>query len=275
MPPRETQRSPLLSRLRHPGVYFALGVAGLAMVVLGVGALVAPRSPSTARSSTENPNGPDALYERGLTALQSGETTEAVEILERAAAAGSTTATAELERIQGSARTGGSSGGKDGAGSSKSSGESASDDDPTPPRDDSAFLEPVDDIEILLPRGFAGYQSSTLDSDKASAELPLEPRDPAIAAKARRAVVAVFDKGTAKSAEKFVSDSSKGYPKDRSTATVNLVSGRFGTDGGAVANLSFARGRFAFDVTIAASRVDPKELRDLALRIARAIPASK
>jgi len=90
---------------------------------------------------------------------------------------------------------------------------------------------------------------------------------------ASRIVMVVNDMGSVKAADDFIVNTSKKvYSKDGQAVTVDGAEGYFGTDGAALASVSFTRGRFVFEVLVTTSGQAPKNLKDIAMNAAAAYP---
>ncbi len=86
---------------------------------------------------------------------------------------------------------------------------------------------------------------------------------------------AVHDLKTTAGAKSFVTKTSKkSFPKNPGTVTVHGTKGYFGTDGTRFATVSFARGRYAFEVLVTVNGVAPKTIKAAAIKAANAFPES-
>jgi hypothetical protein len=228
--------------------------AAIAVVIFVGAAVSATRTPTPARSGPLKIVAPgDYEYKQALTALASGETTKAIDLLTKSAAAGNIGAKAKLEDIKRAAVTPPA---------------------PAKPITEDALRTRVADIASLLPTSVPGFTIGRAETDTLAASLSLGPRgqNPV---KVRLALMTVFDKETEASAKAFVSDISKAYPKDLRNVTVGDYAGRFGTDGSHLASAVFSRGRYAFEVVMTASEGAPSALLPATLEVAGAFPAAR
>lgn len=141
------------------------------------------------------------------------------------------------------------------------------------------FDKPVADILVLLPSSFRTWSRGEALSKDKSAVVTFEPR-PTDAEYGRvvRAAVYANDAGGSAAATKMAVDIHKRvYPKNRATVTVGVVKdAKFGTDGKHLAAVSFARGRYAFEIILTSPPgVDLGKLKNLAVEVASSVPASK
>jgi hypothetical protein len=241
-----------LARSRRLRVALRIGVtaAALALVIVVVGAL------TTANRSGPTPGSmPNAVttagqrdYTAGLAALAAGDTTTSVALLTKAASAGHAGARAKLDEI------------------AKDTGTTT----PTP----GTYESKVADLASLLPTRVAGYTSQLIETSTVSAILPLQPDRTGPANSVSLVAVTVLDKGTVSSAEAYVTGFPRAYPKDQQAVTVGVQTARFGTDGSHLAAIAFSRGRYAFEVVVTSSKGAPVGLKDIAAKVAAALPAA-
>jgi hypothetical protein len=249
-----------LARSRRMRIALRIGVTAvlLAVVIVVVGAL------TTAKPSGPTPGDLPRIvapagqqdYNAGLAALAAGDTTQAVALLKRAAAAGNGAARAKLDEI---AKAGGTS--------------TTTPSPPATPTPD-AYGSKVADLASLLPAGVAGYTSQLVETSTASAILPLQPDKTGPITTVSLVVVTVFDRGTVSSAKAYVAGFPRAYPKDPQTVKVGVQSARFGTDGSHLAAVAFSRGRYAFEVVVTSSKGVPASLKDTVVKVATALPAA-
>lgn len=246
-----------LARSRRLKTALRIGgmAVALAAVIVVAGALTTARrgespSPAAEATSTTAPAG-SADLAAGLQALAAGDTTAAVDLLTKAAAAGNTQARAKLDEIR-----------KPSAPATRA------------PAPADAYTRATSDLASLLPTSVAGYTGQQVETSTLSAILPLEPDRAGPVGSVSLAVITVFDKGTPAKAQAFVSSSVRAYPRSGATVRVGMLSGRFGTDGSHLAALTLSRGRYAFEVVLTSAKGAPSGLKDWTIRTARAIPAT-
>lgn len=251
MPASPTRKRHVLPpRARTVVRVLVTGVA-LALVVLIVGVLAnlaQPQSPKPSTGITFAPG--EADYRAGLEALASGDTTKAVELLGKAAAAGNTAAQAKLDRVRPST--------------------------PTAPSvvASSAFDAPASDLATFLPDAVTGFQLAEVETSALSAIVAAEPA-PSGPKTVSRLVVSVYDRTSAPGARSWLADFDVAYPKDNANVTVGTRQARFGTDGAHLASVAFVRGRYGFEVVVTAVNVSPKELKSVAVQAAGSLSAAR
>lgn len=252
-------------------VWAGASALALAAVILGVSAVSRPRTASLPEARLAGVEA-ERLADQGLAALSRGETSTAVPLLRRAAAAGDERAKRALDRI--ARRTPRPVTRRD---------EPAAP-DPTPPstppvvppKTDEEYLKALGDLRVLLPSAVEGYEFGAPEGVTPVTVMPVDATPSGPYRRLSRAVVSVHDRGTASAASAFVSGVSKtAYPDDAASVTVGSRTAYFGTDGQHLATVSFARGRYAFEVIVTASNEAPEDVRDIALQLAAAFPAAK
>lgn len=137
------------------------------------------------------------------------------------------------------------------------------------------YSKPTTNLAGFLPAKVEGYAAGEVSVAKSDVVQPFAATDPDVVIRARRALFQVHDRLNPGGATKFVNKVSKvAFPQDAATVKVGGVDGYFGTDGRGSAVVSFARGRYAFEVILASAGDPPASLKDLALKAARSFPAS-
>ncbi len=194
-------------------------------------------------------------YDAALSALASGETTKALELLRTAIAAGNPDAQAKLDEL--AKRT-----------------EAPTPATPAPLTGDS-YVTGVADLATLLPTEVSGYTVSGVEKSKAGAIVSLQPTYQGPYGKVTLVVMSVLDQGTEAAARAYVEGLPRAYSANGEAVSVGAFAGRFGTDGSRLAAVAFSRGRYAFEVVATASRPDPKQVRDITLGAAAAFPAAR
>ena len=153
----------------------------------------------------------------------------------------------------------------------------ATPDDPPPNETDAAtrMLDPVEDLSILLPGDVEGFTSGIVVTGPSDVQVNFDPvvgSDTEV--DIRTALVAVHDLQDHQSALAFVENVSRaGYPADGEVLSLSGVEAYYGTDGAARSTISFAVGRFAFEVVAAAGGADASYARVHMEQIASAFPA--
>ncbi|HEY5484687.1 MAG TPA: hypothetical protein VIK31_12930 [Propionibacteriaceae bacterium] len=192
-----------------------------------------------------------ADYQAGLSALASGETTKAADLLAAAAAAGNTAAKAKLAELS---KEPTSSVGVDAAGD---------------------YTQVVSDLGTLLPTVVPGYSLAQVETSTLSAIVSAEPFDRTVRLTVPRVELSVIDKHTVARASAWVSSLSKAFPKQSAAVAVGDTTGRFGTDGSRLAVVAFSRGRFAYEVVVTVRRGTPEAQRSVALKLAGTFAAAR
>jgi hypothetical protein len=265
-----------VSRLTGNRTRAALVAAGtivvLAGVILGVSALSAPKSSVTTSQTQLSPAEESELaYRKGMAALESGQTTEAVAQLEKAVRldSGNSQASQALEDATQSDDSPSNSSDDDGT-SSKPDGKKPVKEEP-PAKEDPAFLKATDNLKALLPTRLDGYSFGTptvAEQDALIAATPAMPSSPA-----SRALWSVHDRGSAAEANKYIKNVSKAvYAKDPATVAIDGASAYFGTDGARFACVTYVRGRYVFEVVLTSLSGSPKQLKSDAQEASRAFP---
>ena len=256
-------------------VRYAMGVVALALVIT-VGSALAV---SFNKSRVSNPEAivlsspaseSQKLYDEAQSAQASGDTTQAIVLLNRAVALNPANSNAKtmLAQIKRSKSTSVATSTPPGGSGSQT---------PTSAPVDTSYLEAVPDVAVMLPPTIKDYRLAGLaPADKSDVEAPYEPASgSANAGKVSLMVVAVHDFGTAAAANEFVNTAAKAYPKNVASVKIGNLNGKFGTDGRKVASVSFARGRFAFEVSVTVPGGSPESYKSEVLRIAAEIPAAR
>ncbi len=246
------------SRARNVAIG-AVTVFVLAAVIFGVSALSGtddpPPAPDTAQLTAAQQS--QQAYEAALVALESKDTTKAVVLLKKAVTLDPSNQAAqdELDRV-----------------TKPTTPQGSDDDDEAPPvADDSAFLKEVSDISKLLPAAVAGYSLGTTVGEKPDVTRSGTPTGRP--GEITLAVWAVHDRGDAKKAQAYITDTSKkAYSKDGADVTIDGAKGYFGTDGTRFATVTYARGRYVFEVILTSNSGAPKGERAKAEEAAKAFP---
>lgn len=262
----------------------ALGVVALA-VVISVGSAFA-----YTRGVPQQPDAPAAgasgLYDRALKAYESGDTTSALSYLQELASVDPLNPQAKELRARifsargdGTSSTvprGGSGSSPPAASGSSSSGGKSPSSKPSSAAD-ILYSEATTNVATMLPSAVAGYsRAGLIPADASDVEAPFEPsRTSDMAGKVSIVVLAVHDLETASAASAFVSSAHKAYPKDVADVSVGGVKGKSGSDGGGHYSVSFARGRYAFEVTLTATGATASESKAETTRIAGLFPAAR
>jgi hypothetical protein len=263
-PSRPPRRLIILSSRTRRILYWVLGVLVLGGVIIGVGALAKPKTNNIALPPVTGESAADKLYREAITAQQSGDATRAIDLLQQAAARGSSQAMQKLE-------------GMNVTPTSEISSPSPKPQVPSSPKPtdlSAGFSDPVADVSKLLPFAVAGYSAGTVESSTLGALLPLEPTNKGPAG-VSRVVLTVIDEGSAKGAQSYVDGLSKAYAKDYRKVNVGVVSARFATDGQSLASVAFARGRFAFEAVVTVPNGNPVSVEQIAVDAAKSFPAAK
>jgi hypothetical protein len=227
-------------------------VLGLLILVVGVVVNIVRSGPAVSvpgASSSVTPGQAD--YEAGLSALASGDTTKAADLLSAAAAAGNAAAKAKFAEM--------SKGSTSGAGAVPSD----------------AYTKAVANLGTFLPTSVSGYDMANVETSSASAIVSAEPAVGGPEGKVRLVVFTVLDKSTTSGASDWMARFPRAYPEDVSPVTVGTVTGRFGTDGSHLAAVAFVKGRYAFEVVTTVVRGDPLDLKSLTLEAAAAFAATQ
>ena len=271
----------LSRRALRKRLLWVAGVAGtvvlMTAIMFGVWALTAQTESRDAQITAVDPDEEsDLLLEQALAALESGDTSAAVSLLEKAVTLNPLNMAAR-ERLNsingGGSSTGGGdddpNGSGDDPGSDPGSGE-------TPTDPDEGFLDPVSDLVLLLPASVEGYDMGAPLATQADAQVTAEAERSGSAAEIRISTFYVHDLGDKESAEAFVANQMHtAFPKNSSDVTVNGVDAYFGTDGTSLAVVSLSRGRFAMEVIAAVQPgVSPGAMLELAVEAAEAFPTS-
>jgi hypothetical protein len=140
---------------------------------------------------------------------------------------------------------------------------------------DATYMRPVPDMGVLLPVSVAGYSAGVVETSTTSAILSLQPTEEGPMGRASLVVLTALDKGSAAGAAEYVARLDRAYPKDLATVRVGSANSRFGTDGAHLAAVTFARGRFAFEVVVTVPRDAPSHLKDVALQAAESFSAAQ
>lgn len=208
-------------------------------------------------------------YDDALEALASGDTSSAVDLLQRALELdpGNQAARTELRRITSQADADG------GGGTPSGGGQSGGSTEPTPEPDPDDFLAAISDMTKLLPRSAAGYALGMPVSDKTDAAISGDPTVEGPRAEVSTVLFSVHDRKDANGAASFITKVSRTvYPKDQGTVEVEGTDAYFGTDGKRLATVVYVRGRYVFEVIMTANSGTAKSLKALAAKAAESFP---
>lgn len=251
-------------------IFGVLAVFALAAVILGVGALTAPKRPDASLPPVEQQPSQTKLYDDAVAALASGDTTRATTLLRKAAEAGSEPARKKLEQLSQA----------DQQGTQSISLTSAAGQQPSRPSggtDIDAGYTGARELLALLPTTVKGLNGANAEVTGTGALRPFEAaRGSAYDGRVSRVVLTVLDEGTISKAQAYVDGLPKAYPKQVKSVTVGVVPrGKSGNDGQKSASVVFKRGRYVFEVVITTTTGTGADIQPLALEIAKAFPASR
>jgi hypothetical protein len=247
-----------------------------AVVILVVSALSTPKqTPESLPAKVVAPvtDAPTTDYNLALDAAASGDTTKAVTLLGRVPKSDPNYSAAQQKIVVLTAAAQPS-----GPASSGSSGGTASETSQSPAPVDTAYLRAVADLVSLLPTSMPGYRVSPPENQVTIALTTAEPAAGSPASgKLTMVSLTVHDQRTPAAAAQFSRRvSSKVYPKN-ADAKVKVGSrvGYYGTDGRLAATVSFARGRYAFELIATVIGGDVNAFKALCVSAATAFPASR
>jgi hypothetical protein len=247
----------------------ALTVVVLALVIFGLSALSAPKRQQPQPIQLTKAQQSEQAYQAAEAALASDETTKAVILLQRAVALdpANTLAQTRLETLLKSSTKKPTSTGSNTASTTPGGSSTTT---PTTPID---FAQAVSDLNSLLPTKATGYVVGTASAMGADATVSGDSEG---ASAVRYAEWTVHDRKTPSAATQFVTGVSRSlYTKDSADVTVAGTAAYFGTDGVRLANVSFARGRYAFELTLVAENGSPGSLQQQAIKAAEAFPTTR
>lgn len=277
MAPDVSQKKPNAWMRLSPRARWIAGTAGtvvvLAGVILGVSALSAPKSTESATMQLTTTQESELAYQKGLTALRSGDTTAAVEALEKAVLLDPTNEAARqaLSRARSTAVASSNPDTNDAAKPDGSSSDPKPKPGPKPEPEDPAFNEPVKDLKGLLPEEAEGFALGSATATEADATVSGTPNNPMTVAS--RSLWTVHDRKTPDGAAKFVKSVSKSlYAKDSAAPTIDGAKAYFGTDGVRFATVVYVRGRYVFEVVVTSLERSPNQLRAEAEAASLAFP---
>jgi len=234
-----------------------------AVIVVGSALSSPPEGRPLNTGLTTETSGEDISYQRALLALESGDTTTAVTLLEQVVANDPTNQQAKqalvtARRANSQSRASGSTSSSTGTKSQPAT------------KEDPAFLKPTKNIVALLPRTAEGYGLGVKTAADDDATVSGRPGPDMLGS---RALWAVHYRGSEKAAAAFIEQVSKDlYPKDRTTVKIDGASAYFGTDGTRFATVAYVRGRYVFEVTLTTLDGTPSALRVEAEKAAKAFP---
>lgn len=148
----------------------------------------------------------------------------------------------------------------------------------TPPADPNAgYTDPVADLAALLPKTATGYDMSQPLVTGTDAQVTGEGLRSGPMPGVRTATFYVHDMGSTSAAESFVDNQTHtAFPSNAADVTVNGLKAYFGTDGDQIAVIAYSRGRFAFEVILAArSGTAVGTLLDPGVASAKSFPSSR
>lgn len=249
-------------------VWALIVIVAMTAVIFAASAFSTSHDTSEIPAPSQGAAADSPAYGQALEALRSGDTTKAAALLKSALAANpkDTKAKAKLDEITGSV-----TGSKDATTVPVDNGSNTT---TTPTFDpDAGFTAAVSDLGRLLPRKVDGYDAYSVIKDKKDAELTFSPTGSG-PSDVTRALFAVHDQGSKTKAQAFPNTVSRSlYGSNGSTVTVNNVGAYFGGDGHNLYTVSFARGRFAFELTLTVrSGLAPSVARTFAVAAASAFP---
>jgi len=253
-------------------VSFAITAVVLGIVIV-VAAAISPWHPKDNSQRTPEPSQTSAvLYQEAQQAAESGDTTGALDLANRALQADPSNEQARTltVRLRQSADNSGNndSNTSNNGGSSNPSNNGGSNTTSTA-SPDTGFLSVVPTINLLLPKAFNGYAFDTTVRSDADVSVSASPKSASDSAS--RIVWAIHDLKTQSEARAFVSHTSQVlYDKDEANLTVDGASGYFGTDGARFASVSYPRGRYVFEVLVTANNVQPSTLKIVTIECAKA-----
>lgn len=247
-------------------LWFVISVVALAGILLVISALGQAKKSDDVALQLGSTQRSERMYSDGMSALESGDTTEAARLFGRALELdpANTRASAELDKIEKKPATG-------------DTGDGGGDGPVTPVTDPEAgYTAPVADLGTLLPATVTGYELGMEQVNAAEAQVPADPTTGGPLRRVKRVVFVVRDRKDVSGAKGFVSSVSKtAYPQNGADVDVNGIPAYFGTDGVRFATVSFSRGRFAFEVIVTTDGPAPATLLDDALAAAAALPAAR
>lgn len=228
-------------------------VVGLALIIVGVAAISKPKAPSGEPSRTDSTLTDQQTYDQAQQLLGSGETTKAVVLLKKAAASDANGKSAVLlTKVEQEKST-----------SSSTLSDTSSDTDTTTA---TPATEPSS-TEAALPAYVSGWALAAPEVDVLASSVGLDPLDPALPAS--HAIMTVFKRDSATAAKAYIVDVSKSvYTQNAATVSVAGVKGYFGTNGNNLATLSFAKGRYVYEVIVSSISGTPTKLKPLAKTLA-------
>lgn len=247
-----TPRRHVLPPRARAAVRIAVTAVALGVVVLLLGLLsniLRPQSVIQERSGASVTSPGQADYAAGLSALGSGDTTKAVQLLAKAAASGNTAAAAKLADVK-----------KTSAAASAVTSDT--------------YGAPVADLAALLPASVPGYDLTDPERSAASAILACEPNDAGPKGTVRLTVFTVLDEKSATAAAAWLAAFPKAFPHDLAAVKVGTAAARFGTDDSRSAAIAFVRGRYAFEVVSTATRGTAAAIQPFVLKAAAALAAT-
>lgn len=193
-------------------------------------------------------------------ALESGEITRAVGLLEAVIAA--EPSNSEARKLLEAA---------------KPAPQSPTLDDPDDPAIQPAdYLDPVSDLASLLPASVAGYSIDNADIGSEQGALTLTPAPGAAqTGQVRVVLMTVYDFKSPDAAAAFIAGQTKAFPISDRSVTIGTFPGRFGADAARIAAVSFARGRYAFEVVLTAEEPDATRFESHMIELAGTFPAAR
>ena len=246
----------------------AVTVALLALVLIGLG-LFGPwrdRSPSQKSSQVGQTVSGATLYQQALDAESSGDLTRTAVLAQSAVDADPSNADAKALLLR--VNTARSSGSTPTTTSPAGSRPATNAVDPN-----AAFLKKYKNLASLLPTRQAGYAFDY----PAQVGRDISVSGNVLPSKKGLSQIAwsVHDLGKVAAATAFRGKvSERLFSKNSASTSIHGASAYFGTDGTRFATVSFARGRYAFEVIVTVEGVPPKSFKTIALDAAKAFPFS-
>jgi hypothetical protein len=244
----------------------AATVAVLAVVLIALGLMGPLRSkpavqPSVLPGVSQSAQS-DAFYQQAVVAQASGDLTRTAELAQQAVNADPNNAPAKKLLEETKAKI-----------SETATPQTPSNTTTRTANPDTAFLTRYSDLRALLATSVAGFQfdpSVQFKRDLTVSGSPV-PSD----AKITQVAWSVHDMGTVAAAKAFVTNTSKKlFAKDAATVTIRGRTAYFGTDGTRFATISYARGRYAFEVLVTVKSVKPSSVKATTLQAANAFRES-
>lgn len=260
-----TPGKPSTSAKRGAIISGVVTVLILAAVIVGVAALSSPTEskPETSLGLAQSGDQAQQYAQQAEAALASGDTTAAVAFATTALKTdpNNTTALRVIRRAR-TSQSGGSS-----------NGDSNDDDEPSggtqTPDPDKGFTSRLSKFRGLLPKSFAEYFLGDVTTTKREAQVAATPIS--AGQEANQLIWTVHETDSKAEAQQFITSVSKTlYANDASALTIDGAKAYFGTDGTRFATVAYVRGIYVFEVLITGNGTQPKNLKALAQKAAKA-----